>query len=140
MKIIDLSFLFTFLFFFCVSQSAHPCTPCKETLGLQATINNSDLVLIGRLADPHSQDIYSIEVIEVLKGKNKKNYVQVFNDYGMCGKAYGLDLDDKTYVIFLQKKGELFETVQSGCAVRKLPVNDGVISIRLSDFKKEHGL
>ena len=114
-----------------ITTSARACEPCVEFLNLEDTAAAADLIVVGRLvregpSTGSGPDWIEIEILEVWKGETSQNVIRVNSWDGMC--AYGIILLNRdSYLIFLEAKGEYYDAVNYGCAVRSMPVRNGQI-------------
>ena len=115
-----------------VTHSARACEPCMESLNLEDTTAAADLIVIGRLvregpSTGNGPDWIEIEILEVWKGQAPQSEIRANSWNGMC--AYGIILPDREpYLIFLESKGEFYDAVNYGCAVRSMLVGDDQIT------------
>lgn len=120
-----------FLGFLMVTTSARACEPCVEFLNLEDTTAAADLIVVGRLvregpSTGTGPDWIEIEILEVWKGEAPQSVIRLNSWDGMC--AYGIILLNRdSYLIFLEAKGEVYDAVNYGCAVRSMPIRDGQI-------------
>jgi hypothetical protein len=120
------------------------CEPCAEVLGLDETVRQADLVIVGRKTDaePHAAtgpagaapDWIDVEVLQVLKGTSAEARLRVNSWDGMCD--YGIVVDAHPHVMFLVKprpgQGRVFyDAVNDGCAVKTYPIDGN--QVRLDD-------
>ncbi len=117
------------------------CEPCLRILSLKETAAAADLIVVGRRLDPVTEDpgvpggpdAISVGVLRVLKGLPVGPVIRVNAWNGMC--PYGIVVtDDRPYVMMLVRRkdagaGILYDTVADGCAVKALPVRDGVVEL-----------
>jgi hypothetical protein len=114
-----------------VTTVARACEPCMEFLSLEDTTAAADLIVVGRLvregpSTGNGPDWIEIEILEIWKGEASHSVIRVNSWNGMC--AYGIILLDRdSYLIFLEAKGEYYDAVNYGCAVRSMPVRSGQI-------------
>lgn len=138
------------------AQIVHACEPCEKVLTLEETIEQADLIVVGKkygngpLSGPENQpNIYgpewiSVQVEKVLKGETNKDKIKVNSWSGMCG--YGIVIDDEErYLIFMEKGDVRYNSVQWGCSVTKLPiVENGVVTegtrFTIDEFAQYFGL
>lgn len=130
----------------------YACEPCLETLDLQETVNQSDLIVVGQRTDypldgeesfPGPETI-NVEIKRTLKGFSEETQIKVHSWSGMCG--YGIVVDDKDYVMFLQKIDSYlpeaqYDAVNFGCAVRTFSVENEMVdfdgkNISLEEFAR----
>ncbi len=116
---------------------AYGCEPCVKALNFFETSAKADLIIIGEkykegrvnvLGQP--EDI-EVKVLKVLKGKVGSSVLKVNSWDGMC--PYGIVIDDKHYVIFLEKRqvpGENFEydAVDRGCSIKTLLIEHDTVN------------
>ena len=123
--------IFSFLF---ASSIVYACEPCPSTLNFEETVEKSDLIVIGQRTDfsPNEQDSFetlpesiNVDIIEILKGSNNQNQITVNSWDGMCG--YGIVVDDKEYVMLLQKKDNMYDAVNFGCSIKTFSVDNGLV-------------
>jgi hypothetical protein len=123
--------IFSFLF---ASLIVYACEPCPSTLNFQETVEKSDLIVIGQRTDfsPNEQDSFetlpesiNVDIIEILKGSTNQNQITVNSWDGMCG--YGIVVDDKEYVMLLQKKDNMYDAVNFGCSIKTFSVDNGLV-------------
>ena len=126
-----------FLGIILLTNSARACEPCVEILDVEQTTAAAELIIIGRLvregpSTGSGPDWLEIEVLEVWKGELAQRRIQVNSWDGMC--AYGVILfDHEPHLIFLVKQGDMYDTVEAGCAVRSMLIEGDQI-------KTEEGL
>ena len=142
-----LTILFTILL---MNETALACQPCTSTLNLEQSLKKADLVIVGRRMDHEPNgppyQTSTVAVFKVLKGTVIREEVLVRGWHGMC--PYGIIVNDKTYLMILQVSSEIsgaYEAVDSGCSVKTLPVQSGVVSIEgkrlsLEKFKRRYKL
>ena len=123
-------------------ETVFACQPCRSSLNLEQSLNKADLVIIGKRIDFATGDVapakIQVKVLKVLKGKLKGEQVAARSWYGMC--PYGIIVDDQTYLMVLKKSSEMpgvYESVDSGCSVRILPVKSERILIDGKDISLE---
>ncbi len=151
MRKIVLLFCIFFIILFSLSVIS-ACTPCQETLNLKQTVEKSDLIIIGQRTEyslnekdsyPGPDTIY-VKIIDVLKGSTSKYQISVNSWDGFC--PYGIVVDDKQYVMFLQKIDyNYYDAINSGCSFRTLLVENEMIDfggnkINIDEFKNMSGL
>jgi len=118
------------------SLISYACQPCDQILSFDETVKASELTIIGHALDSSKlmeNQTIRVEIMAILKGNTSRNIIRVRSWYGMC--AYGLFVDSKVYIFFLQKvpkvilfdefptvQEEIYEPVQTGCAVKYLPL------------------
>lgn len=131
------------------SYSVLACEPCESNLGIEETIAQADLILIGqKIRDivepgipPDTPPEIVVRIDRFLKGFVKEKELKVHSFSGEC--PYGIVVDEKSYLIFL--KGPPYTAVNNGCAVKTLPAQEGLIEWegrRLSpnEFAMQFGL
>ena len=119
--------------FFLQPTALFACEPCVRILPFEETARQADLIVIGQRTnysptEAHQRqgpDEAEIRVIRVLKGNYAAKQLRADAWYGMC--AYGLAVDDKLYVMFLSRKPEGYRTVDGGCSLHVLPVEDNTV-------------
>lgn len=120
-----------FSFFF--TATVYACQPCPSTLNFEETVEKSDLIIIGQRTDfsPNEQDSFevpdsiNVKIIEILKGETSQNQISVNSWDGMCG--YGIVIDDKKYVMLLQERDNIYDTIDFGCSVKTFSVENGLV-------------
>lgn len=120
------------MFLSLLARSAWSCEPCESTLGLQETIQQADLIIVGQkiknITEPGIPEEISPEILvrvdQTLKGFIKEKELKVHSYSGEC--PYGIVVDDKSYLIFL--KGPPYTAVNQGCAVKTVPVEEGLVA------------
>jgi len=131
------------LFYFTISTVVFACEPCSTTLNLRETVEKSDIIILGQRTD-YSPGIepesIKVNVIKVFKGDVGQSEITVNSWNGMC--AYGIVVDDKKYVIFLEKKEKMYDAINSGCSVTTYPFENDLIDIdgdevSLSEFMEK---
>ena len=117
-----------------MATSAIACQPCQSKLDFEQSLQQADLVIVGKRIDydPNEKMPSSIKVniIKVLKGEIKEAQIEVKSWYGMCG--YGIVVDDQIYVMILRKSLEMpgiYTTVDMGCSVTQLLVKSNKVSV-----------
>jgi hypothetical protein len=120
-------------------STARACSPCDETLDLQATAIRAGLVVVahrvGEGFTPASGNeqwttFATFEVQKVLKGKPFGHQIDVAMRF-MCGM--GPDVErGRSAVLFLERREDRYYPVRGGCAIRNLPIVDG--KVVLSDI------
>jgi hypothetical protein len=114
-----------------LTNSARACEPCVEILDLEQTTAAAELIVIGRLvregpSTGSGPDWLDIEILEVWKGALDQDRIRVNSWDGMC--AYGVILfDHEPHLIFLEKRGDIFDAVENGCAVRSILIEGDLI-------------
>jgi len=103
------------LSFLIATSVVYACQPCRSTLNFEETVEKSDLIIIGQRTDfsPNEQDSYetlpdniNVKIIKILKGDTNQNQITVNSWDGMC--QYGIVVDDKKYVMLLQKRDPIY--------------------------------
>ena len=135
-----MKFFFIFLVLICdvLAVEVEACQPCATTLTLAETSKQSDLIIIGQkikegpssdfLGAIRGPDWIDIKVIRVLKGKESQEVIRVNSWDGMC--SFGIAVNDKTYLIFLQKRippateDYQYDAVNQGCSVKVYQIED----------------
>lgn len=125
------------------------CEECESTLTLQETIAQADFIFIGQKIQeitapgipPEIPPEILVRVDQLLKGFVKEKELKVHSFSGEC--PYGIVVDDKPYLMFI--KGPPYTSVNLGCAVKTLPVHDGLIEaegndLTVSEFVAKYGL
>ncbi len=125
----------------------YACEPCPETLNFEETVEKSDLIIISQRTDywQYEQkvpDSINVKIIEVLKGDINQNQITVNSWDGMC--PYGIDVDDKIYIMLLQKRDNQYDAVNFGCSVKTFLVENNMVdfdgnTITLDDFTAKFG-
>ncbi len=125
-------------------QSAWGCEPCSGTLNLVETVDKADLIIVGqKIADGTKTESNSpdytgadwieVQVIEVLKGDPPgQQQLKVKSWEDVC--PYGIVVDDRVYVMFLEKKDDAageyqYDAVNSGCALKTLLLEDDKVNV-----------
>lgn len=148
---------FSFARFICVSaciaifqeEPAFACEPCSKIFNLNETAQAADTIIVGRKIGegpttiraeyPGGPDWIEVKVLRTLKGE-VSGIIRVNSWDAIC--TYGIIVDDdKEYIMFLEKRipgpGEVFNddyrTVEDGCAVKILPVEDNAV---ITDLKR----
>ncbi|MGD8821561.1 MAG: hypothetical protein PVG63_00535 [Anaerolineales bacterium] len=132
-----------------LTDAARACEPCVEILDLEQTTTAADVIVIGRLvregpSTGFGPDWLEIEILEVWKGELEQARIQVNSWDGMC--AYGVILfDHEPHLIFLEKQGDIYDTVENGCAVRSILIEGNQIitddgPVPLDEFADSLGL
>jgi len=133
--------LFLIAFFLFYVPSGFCCEPCKEILGFQSTVQQADLIIVGRkIAEDtpareqsnSGPESITIQVLKYLKGKAPRK-IKVNSWDGMC--PFGIVIDNRTYVIFLQKKGTPlfalgkveYDAINQGCSIKTYPVESDTV-------------
>jgi hypothetical protein len=137
-----------------LTNSARACEPCVEILDLEQTTAAAELIVIGSLvregpSTGSGPDWLEIEVLEVWKGGLDQGRIRVNSWDGMC--AYGITLlDHEPHLIFLDRRGDMYDAVEFGCSVRSLliegdqiqtengllPIDEFAASIGLADSRQ----
>lgn len=138
MKSFNLFFIFVAFSILFLTVNILACLPCPNTLNLQETINNSDLIIVGQKISDIGNDTFSgspegmkVRVIETLKGSSEKGELNIVYLYGMCG--YGIYLNDnKEYVLFLEGveagvENYDYTSVNWGCSIKNLIVENNQV-------------
>ncbi|MCB0358501.1 MAG: hypothetical protein KDD44_02665 [Bdellovibrionales bacterium] len=131
-----------------LSAAASACTPCATKLTLEETVKKADLIVIGtnetgELPAVHEQagpDTLRIAVSEILAGTEERKSIVVNSWDSMC--PYGIVITTGSYVIFLTRRESMYDSIDSGCSVKALPLeNDEVViderRIPLGSLKKK---
>jgi hypothetical protein len=132
-----------------VTSPARACEPCIEILNLEQTTAAAELIVIGRLVQEgpstgSGPDWLEIEILELWKGELDQTQIRVNSWDGMC--AYGVILfDHEPHLIFLETRGEMYDTVENGCAVRSMLIEGDQIHtegglVPLDEFAADLGL
>jgi hypothetical protein len=123
-----------FSFLIVVASVVYAFEPCSSTLNFEETVEKSDLIIIGQRTDfsPDEQDSFetvpdsiNVRIIEILHGDTNRNQITINSWDGMCG--YGIVVDDKTYVMLLQERDDIYDAVDFGCSVKTFPVDNGLV-------------
>lgn len=147
------------LFFLLDAQASVACEPCDKELSLEETADTADLVIVGQRTDYSADETnprmggpptVNVQVISVLKGLDPGATVTVAAWAGMCD--YGIVVDDKTYLMFLQKNepkagnfAPLYGSVNDGCAAKAILIEGGYadnegIRVPVAEFARGLGL
>lgn len=142
-----LAFLITSTFAF----GAMACEPCMQTLSLDETYQQADLVILAESTpfdpdkmskgDYNSDGIAEIDatVVKVLKGTYPEKTIRLKSWYGMC--PYGFVFRYPQEVIAIKAKEEgVYTRINDGCDKNQLPYKDGLVDGKesLDDFVKNH--
>ena len=118
------------------------CEPCARILNLQETINASDLIIVGQKVaegprtggpkDVSGPDWIKVKIVKTLKGQTNLKEITINSWDGMCN--YGIDVDDKTYIMLLDREGDPsgdhdYNAVNYGCAMKTFPVQDETVEL-----------
>lgn len=112
---------------------AYACEECPtdHEIGLQETIDRSELIIVGYRSDSNTEEYpQTIEITakQILKGDLNENPITVESYTSDC--EYGIVIfDDADYVIFLRDDGTVYSPVKEACAVTKLPYQDELVRI-----------
>lgn len=114
-------------------RPAFACTPCPSTLSLAETIDRADLIVVGsRVGDgpmaDSGPDWIEVQPAEILRGEAGQGRLRVNSFDGMCGYGIVVERNAPT-VMLLQREGEMYDAVASGCSVSQLPVEGDAVSI-----------
>ena len=110
---------------------ARACEPCVNVLSLEETAARAELIVIGHGLDGITPpefdgdfvgpDWITVEITQIILGHVEENHIRVNSWDGMC--PYGIILHDaRSYFMFLQEKGGIYDAVEYGCAIKTLPV------------------
>jgi len=117
-----------------MATSAIACQPCQSKLDFEQSLQQADLVIVGKRIDYDPEEKMpsriKVKIIKVLKGEIKEAQIEVKSWYGMCG--YGIVVDDQIYVMILIKSSEMqgvYTTVNTGCSVTQLLVKSNKVSV-----------
>jgi len=138
----SLLILLILLFCFAAVDTTRACEPCLVVLTLEETATQADLIVIGNKVgqDPEYQgDIdgpewIDVQILETWKGASEDEIIRVNSWDGMC--AYGIIYweGDETLLMFLSEvedhhnAGVQYDTVEWGCSVPQLVVEDNSVS------------
>ena len=137
------------------------CTPCPKELTFNETVKETNLIIIGKKifegpstkydenpagpaspTSPGGPDWIKVAILEVLKGETNQKEITVNSWNGMC--AYGIIVDDGTYVILLEKGGDQYYEVHAGCGAKTFLVENDKVGfygekISVDDFVSKLG-
>lgn len=106
--------------------------PTDHEIGLQETIDRSELIIVGYRSDSSTEEYpQTIEITakQILKGELTENPITVESFTSDC--EYGIIIFDETdYIIFLRDDGDVYAPVNQACAVTKLPYE----SVNIDEF------
>ena len=126
------------------SPIALACQPCNEYLDLKSTIQQADLIAIvesrGSFFESQPETV-DLKVKDILKGSYKHKRLKARAWHGMC--PYGVILEEGTHLIFLEENGSVFASVQSGCSIKSLTVQQGKVLLKgeflsIAEFKDRY--
>ena len=113
------------------------CEPCATTLDTSASIERADLIIVGQRTDYSvsetqlsvgGPDTVRVKILDVLKGHPAQQNEVVVNAWdGMCD--YGIVVDDRPHVMFLQQRGAIYDAVDYGCGLKALLVENGGVDV-----------
>lgn len=106
--------------------------PTDHEIGLQETIDRSEVIIVGYRSDSNTEEYpQTIEITakQILKGELNENPITVESFTSDC--EYGIIIFDETdYIIFLRDDGDVYAPVNQACAVTKLPYE----SVNIDEF------
>lgn len=114
--------------------TAYACEECPtdHEIGLQETIDRSELIVVGYRSDSNTEEYpQTIEITakQILKGELTENPITVKSFTADC--EYGIIIfDESDYIIFLRDDGDVYAPVNQACAVTKLPYE----SVNIDEF------
>ncbi len=138
-------------------SSSLACEPCFKELDLNETYQKADLVIIGRKtadgiklspSDSHiGPEWIEVQTSKIIKGESDSDHLKINSWQAMCD-GYGIVIDEKLYIIFLEKKSPpkdftwddyAYDAVNFGCSVKTLLIEDNKVylnneKIPLEDF------
>ncbi|MFO0389088.1 MAG: hypothetical protein ACK502_05130 [Alphaproteobacteria bacterium] len=139
-------FLITIIFMY--SSKAMACEPCPSYWSVQDSLDAADLVIIGKRITPLQQgedklentpEFVDIAVETVLKGKEERTTIRAKAWSSMC--PYGIVTPpEKFYVMIMikSKDGAYYDSLNNGCAVSTITVNDNTLTTRDGTMTLEH--
>lgn len=137
-----------------IADSVLACESCPHILNLEETIQQSDVVIIGKRTDhdpeeqsfgsgfPKRPELIKIQVIRTLKGEPGFSTLNAHSWYGMC--PYGIQLKNEEALIFLSKTEsnsgnkllgldyyfrDRYGSVNNGCAQKSFEVKNNQLEI-----------
>jgi len=124
-------------------SAACACEPCQQVLDLDVSLAKATLVVVGRRTDyaqaeqerwsrQQGPDTIDVAVERVLKGAAPKR-ITVDSWQGMC--PYGIVVDGDRYVMILAGEPPVYQSVESGCAVKVLPVVRDLVDVGGGDLE-----
>lgn len=128
------------------------CIPCPKELSFDETAQEADLIIIGKKISegpstkygksPGGPDWIKVAILEVLKGETNQKEVAVNSWNGMC--AYGIVVNDGTYVMLLEKGKDQYYEVHSGCGAKTFLIENDKVDfygekISVDDFVSKLG-
>lgn len=114
--------------------TAYACEECPtdHEIGLQETIDRSELIIVGYRSDSNTEEYpQTIEITarQILKGELTENPITVESYTSDC--EYGIIIfDESDYIIFLRNDGDVYAPVNQACAVTKLSYE----SVNIDEF------
>lgn len=150
----NITFVVSSLFLVLSPFSVSACEPCLEVLTLQETIDEADLIVVGKkTADGPSEDPrfdsprwIEIEIDNILKGSVSARRIKAGAWSGMCG--YGIIIeDDRDYLIFMKgtEDPDMYSSVKQDCGVARFAIENGQIDtgeekLSVGNFASRYGL
>ena len=131
-----------------INSEIHACEPCIP-INFEETVRIADLIVIGKKAAngpsmkmdhfPDASDWIEIKILDILKGEESEEFIRVNSWNGMCD--YGIVIDEKQYIIFLQERtveseDYQYDAVKFGCSLKTLPVVNDMIQIDEDEISK----
>ena len=127
----------------CDNLAVLGCEPCPEEIDIKETYRRADLVIVGEKfsegpssnTQPSGPEWIEVQTSKIIKGISDSNHFKINSWDGMCG--YGIVIDEKTYVIFLEKKSPhkdftwddyAYDAINSGCSVKTLLIENGEVN------------
>lgn len=110
---------------------AYACQPCETTLGIEQTIAKADLIIEARKVSSSKKsnpEFITLKIKSIIKGDYTKKRIIVRSYHGMC--SYGIVIDKKNYLVFLQLTTGGWDAIDNGCSVKTLPVINGLIQYK----------
>lgn len=113
--------------------TAYACEECPtdHEIGLQETVDRSELIVVGYRSDSNTEEYpQTIEITarQVLKGELTENPITVESYTSDC--EYGIIIfDESDYIIFLRDDGDVYAPVKQACGVTKLPYQEESLSL-----------
>ena len=118
-----------------LGSAASACEPCAETLDLDATAAEADLIFVAEAPGrtpfslPENASRVEVKPLRVLKGMYDEKTIVLTGWQGMCSYGFVRWSAKRELVFAMQpsQKGEHWRAVRWGCAVKSLPVAGGKV-------------
>jgi hypothetical protein len=116
-----------------IASPALACAPCPKTLDLAASVNAADAIVIGKRTDQANAEhpeFINIEVEAVLKGKLEPGVtIRTKSWVGQCPFGIVTNTGEAAVFILSTSKDGDYTALQNGCAVKKIPYENGFVTI-----------